>query len=225
VLRFVILALVFLLASLSASHASGNTSLDCQSPFNIPRVLLTSRLVIFGETHGTQETPAAVVAFVCEKLNRGDSVSLVLEISADEQYRINQYLSSAGGAADAMRLLAGSFWKRPLVAGRSIHDGRASVAMFELIEAARRMSSQTGRLSVVAGAAYKIGQDPDDMLSTAITEALAGNRNETVVALMGDLHASTTRGNPWNNLFEGVGYRLRELRPEVIHTRHKGGPA
>jgi hypothetical protein len=224
-LRFIVLTLSILLASSAFSYAAARTSLDCQARQSAPEPLLESRVVIFGEVHGTREIPSAVVSFVCQKLERGQSVSLVLEISADEQDRINAFLRSNGGPADTERLVAGIFWTRPLVAGKSNQDGRASIAMFELLEAARQMSLKTNRLRVIAGTAYKAGQDPDDMLATAISTSLSSSPTENVVALMGGVHASMEKGTPWNPQFEGVGYRLRELRPVVIHIQHFGGSA
>ena len=109
--------------------------------------------------------------------------------------------------------------------GASTQDGRASLAVLQLIEEMRQHAREGRRIGVIAGAAYGRGQDMDEMLAKAIRQAVSEYPEGKVVALMGDNHASQSRGRPWDADFAGVGHRLRDLKPAVIHTIHSGGRA
>jgi hypothetical protein len=222
-----VLAATLLLASsvLSAPGAIAAGTLSCDEAFSIPTDLLKARVSIFGELHGTEQIPKAVSSFVCAQLRSGWRVTLVLEISATEQEAITRYLHGSGNAADRAALLAGPFWTRPIMKGASTQDGRASIAVLQLIEEMRQHAKEGRRIGVIAAAAYGRGQDMDEMLAKAIRQAVSEYPEGKVVALMGDNHASVSRGRPWDADFEGVGHRLRDLKPAVIHTIHSGGSA
>ena len=209
---------------LNASSARA-AAVSCDVPFPVPASITAAQLVVFGEVHGTWEVPQVVANHVCSLLAKGRRVQLVLEIGADEQGRIDAYMMSSGRLADQQSLLKGGFWSRPLVDGRSVQDGRASKAMLALLESARRLALQTGLLSVIAAAAHAAHQDPDETIADSIRAAVGSRPTSTVVALMGNVHASGAKCTPWDSNFEGVGYRLRDLKPVTVDTRHSGGTA
>src|SRR5690606_5153779 len=87
-------------------------------PDTIVESLDARDVLIIGEVHGTKETPAIVAALMDLKSKEG-MVLLGLEIPANQQGLMDDYLSGAGSEES---LLSGDFWKRE--AGRQ--DGRSS---------------------------------------------------------------------------------------------------
>lgn len=98
--------------------------------------------VIMGEAHGTAELPAAFADLVCAYAASGTPVTVGLEFLPGELPALDAYLASDGGTAARSALLASPAW--------SIRDGRASQAIFDLVEALRRMKRVHPDLAVVA---------------------------------------------------------------------------
>jgi hypothetical protein len=223
--RIITSAVVLLAWMFLGSAGAAVVALECEKTYPIPNALHDSGIVIFGEIHGTEQIPKAVGSFVCAKLQKGSGVALILEISANEQEAIDRYIDSNGDAADKAALVAGRFWTRPRINKSSSQDGRASVAMFQLIEEARRHRKEGRQIEVIAAAAYAKGHDMDEMLAKAIRQAHSTEPTSAIVALMGGNHASGARGRPWDPEFEGAGYRLRDLKPALVDTIYAGGSA
>lgn len=110
-------------------------------PDTIVESLDARDVLIIGEVHGTKETPAIVAALMDLKSKEG-MVLLGLEIPANQQGLMDDYLSGAGSEES---LLSGDFWKRE--AGRQ--DGRSSQAIFDLVREARRLRLAGRRIEVV----------------------------------------------------------------------------
>lgn len=66
----------------------------------------TTRWVIVGEMHGTNETPDAFANLVCLAAATGRPVTVALEYSADDQATIDAYLASSGDAQSRATLLS-----------------------------------------------------------------------------------------------------------------------
>lgn len=98
--------------------------------------------VIMGEAHGTAELPSAFAELVCAYAAAREPLTVGLEFLPAEQAALDTYLSSKGDEAAKAALLASPVW--------SIRDGRASQAIFDLIERLRRMKSVHPDLAVVA---------------------------------------------------------------------------
>ncbi|OHD09246.1 TraB/GumN family protein [Sphingopyxis sp. RIFCSPHIGHO2_12_FULL_65_19] len=98
--------------------------------------------VIMGEAHGTAELPAAFADLVCAYAASGTSLTVGLEFLPAEQPALDAYLASNGDQAARQALLASPGW--------TIRDGRASQAIFDLVEALRKMKATHGDLAVVA---------------------------------------------------------------------------
>lgn len=98
--------------------------------------------VIMGEAHGTAELPAAFADLVCAYAATGVPLTVGLEFLPTEQSAIDTYLASNGEESAKAALLASSAW--------AIRDGRASEAIFRLIEALRQIKQVHPDLAVVA---------------------------------------------------------------------------
>ena len=68
-------------------------------------------LLILGEYHGTEESPAVLLGLTRHWLRDGP-VTIALELWRSEQERIDTYLASPGTEADRQTLLRGAFWQR-----------------------------------------------------------------------------------------------------------------
>lgn len=98
--------------------------------------------VIMGEAHGTTELPAAFADLVCAYAKTGAPLTVGVEFLPTEQPALDTYLASNGDDAAKAALLASPAW--------AIRDGRASQAIFDLVEALRRMRAWHPDLAVVA---------------------------------------------------------------------------
>lgn len=144
-------------------------------------------VMIIGELHGTQETPALVHALLA-RLPRHSPAVLGLEIPRQEQARIDAYLASDGGADARAALLSGAFWQRPVE--RS--DGRRSQAMLGLLEAIRQQGAGA-RIRVAALDDQDFFADDADRqagLAAGITRLRQQTASDAaVVVLLGNYHA------------------------------------
>jgi hypothetical protein len=151
------------------------------------------RLVLLGEMHGTQETPALVGNLLDAYAARRHPVILALEVSTQEQPRFDRYMASRDTAADRAALLAGGHWRE------RHHDGRDSRAMFDLIAHAQRLHAGGAPVSLLAFDAG--GEDRNRGMADCLRAALSRRPDATVLVLTGNVHAMTRRP-PWTMLDE-----------------------
>lgn len=145
----------------------------------------TTRWLIVGEMHGTNETPDAFANLVCLAAAKGRPVTVALEYSVDGQPIIDGYLASDGGAQARVNLLT-----LPLFTSE-MPDGRGSVAFLRLFERLRLMK-QSGHISgVVAfdvGRATQPGQDRNAAMAQ-VWSAIKTPPNGLIAVLVGNVHA------------------------------------
>lgn len=145
----------------------------------------TTRWVIVGEMHGTNETPDAFANLICLAAATGRPVTVALEYSGDGQSVIDTYLASDGSAQARSALLALPLWNAEM------QDGRGSVALLRLWDQLRRMK-QTGKIKgVVAsdvGSSTPPGQERNAWMAKAWT-AIPAPDHGVILALVGNVHA------------------------------------
>jgi len=212
-----------ILAALAASSAVAAAPLPCQQQSLLDPGSIAAPVILAGELHGTNEMPAFVSALACGLLQGGQAVLLSLELPADVQPVLEQYMASDGGTAARQALYASRFGK--------LNDGRGSLAYVDLIEQARRLRQAGARISVAAtditGAQWDAQAVQDnntrDRLMAANIVALArSNPQARVVSLSGNLHASQARSDG----YEPMGYVVaQQLRAYSIGFQHQGGQA
>ncbi|WP_313495429.1 hypothetical protein [Stenotrophomonas sp.] len=120
--------------------ASANENTNCSWPLNIP----AASLLLVGEVHGTNETPALIGDLACASATSGSPVVVALEIPIEEQTSLDNFLASKGSDADQAALLATQFW------ARQPQDGRSSVAMLKLLHRLRTLRTEGAAISVLA---------------------------------------------------------------------------
>jgi hypothetical protein len=177
-------------------------------------------MILLGELHGLEAVPAFAIDLACRIAAKGKPVLLALEIPRQEQARIDAFLASKGGAPNEALLLDGPFWRR------EFQDGRSSRARLLLLDAVRALRAQRTPLRVVAVDDAAVPSPArDSVMSLALLAAR--KPGETAVFLVGDLHARTKPGAPWNPNIVWAGVRLRSQEPRLVAlvNRFLGGEA
>ncbi|WP_394779374.1 hypothetical protein [Undibacterium sp.] len=167
--------------------------------------LLTSRLIIVGETHGTKQIPEFVGSLACSLANANRPLLVGLEMSIDEQKPILEYIESAGTAEDKSRLTAGKFWHPYMF------DGRSGEAMVKLIDDIRILhlakkdvllfamdiSDSEELLQLSKDEPYWVGHR-DALMALNIEIRLRQYPNHTALILVGNYHSEKNIGTPEN---------------------------
>ena len=177
-------------------------------------------IILLGELHGLEAVPAFAIDLACRLTAAGTPVLLALEIPRQEQTRIDAFLASKGGGPNEAALLDGAFWRR------EFQDGRSSRARLALLDAARALRAEGLPLRVAAVDDASVPSPARD--SAMASGLLAAKRpGETALLLVGDLHARTKPGAPWNPNIVWAGVQLRAKEPKLVSlvNRFLGGEA
>ena len=202
-------------ASHEMSDARRSPRIQC-APLAGAEALLAmeKRLFVFGEMHGTAETPELFGDFVCLAASRGP-VAVGLEIQSDEQPALDSYLASDGSAAARTALLAARHWGSP--------DGRGSVAMLALVERLRVMASGGLPVRVVAfrpaTAAGLSGTAAERAMADSWQTSVANDPRGRLVALVGNVHALRS---PWRDVEPAAMHLPREQLVTLVWDRVGG---
>ncbi|MEO7732075.1 MAG: hypothetical protein ABIY55_13965 [Kofleriaceae bacterium] len=153
-------------------------------PTGLSDILHPGALVVFGEVHGTAETPAFVANVACHAAASGAEVAVGMEISRELQPALDRFLDSSGGPDDVTALLQGEHW--------SSEDGRASKAYVGVIDEVRalRRSGKKARLFFFDAAETDSGDRDQNMAANIAAQADKSAQGITLV-LTGGLHART----------------------------------
>lgn len=182
------------------------------------------RLILLGESHGTQEIPRFVQALVTRYAVEGP-VLLGVEIPATEQASLDAFLRSPGAAAGREAVLHRPWWTRH----DNQHDGRRSYDMLDLFDGLRRLRAQ-GR--IVRVLAYDVGEHEqhagndwrDERMAEAIRAAYGANAHAVVLVLAGNVHAMLARPDDIvGPVQKTAGQWLADLHPESVRIAARGG--
>lgn len=203
-----------------ASAMAAESPTACQVLPGADRLLERPSLdyVIFGEAHGTTELPAAFGDLVCAAVARGP-VTVGLEFLPREQASFDAYLASDGGAEARAVLLASEGWGDPY--------GRASEAIFQLVEQLRLMKAAGADLTVVAfdhpsetpgtSAAREAG------MARLLLDARAARPEAPVVALTGVGHAGKSAWTFFDPPFPAMSQLLPDSNTVALTFIRGGG--
>jgi hypothetical protein len=195
--------------------------LACKASAGIGPLIAGKDALLVGEVHGTAESPAFVAETACTALASGRAVSVALEIPVAEQARLAAFVASAGTAADRAALLSGDFWRDPY------QDGRASVAMVELLERLRTFRQAGRPIAVVAidpGPGMD-GQERERSMADRLRALVAAAPHDLLIVLTGNFH---TRLKPRGS-YAYTGSVLSQgnpaLRVAALNVAYSGGSA
>lgn len=212
-----------LAVSMAQAEATDGTS--CGAVEGVEAVLEAGTIVLVGEMHGTEESPAFVADLMCSALERGLPVTAALEIPKEEEERVLAYLASDGGAEARAALLVGPFWDG------EVQYGVSSEAMLTLLDALRR-HQKAGRPVEVALLDRRERTTPnarDAFMASRLAEAAQASPRRLVVALTGNIHTRTRKGAPWDDDYEPMGLALEQGLPDrrvvALDVAYTGGTA
>jgi len=166
-------------------------------------------VVLLGEIHGTNESPATVARLVCGALAKGLHVTVGLELLVEDQVRIDRYMASGGSDEDRDSLIAGEFWQR------DYQDGRGSQAMVSLIETLRQYKDDTSvSLNLIALDDPSASEGRDRFMADRILSAIGQDSSGFVITLTGNIHNRRTIGTHFDPDYEPMGYHVWLRSPE-----------
>jgi hypothetical protein len=198
----------------------------CRNVEGLAPLLVPGAVLLLGELHGTEESPAFLADVVCLTLRAGHPVTVALEIPREEKDRIETFLASDGAESDRAALLDSPFW------GSDYQDGRRSGAMLSLLDGLRRRrgKGQPVRIALIDRMERPTeGGARDRWMGEALAEASEEASDGVVIALTGNIHTKAGRGTPWDSQFEPAGFVLAGRKPGLrltaLDVSYQGGTA
>ncbi len=145
------------------------------------------KFILVGEVHGSEQTPDVFGDLVCSLARRGRRVAVGLELFQSDQPWIDRFMASDGGATARAEFLGQPAWSS------GMRSGQTSRAMFALIERLRLLKKNGAVVDVTAALDRPdaAGHDSyEDLLASGLRDLAARHTDATVVALMGNVHAT-----------------------------------
>jgi hypothetical protein len=198
----------------------------CSPPPGAEQILQYQNIdfIIFGELHGTVESPAIFAELVCLAVISKKTVLVGIEFPEFVKEAFQTFLISKGTAEDESRFLSDSLWTKSAV---RFPDGRTSKAMLDMIKRLRELYEAGYKVSIATftrpRAHGESSQTPYEKgLAASLMEANEAGDYEVVLALTGRLHAAKTIGRlP----FEPMAMHLPQDSTLTIALVGQGGSA
>lgn len=195
------LKLIVVAAGLLSAQTSWAAPMrSCRAPAGLREITSAqdAKFIIFGEEHGTEQSPEIVGDVACALSRKGERVLVALELQAREDAALQRAWS--GPHADLTQTLMGTMpdWS-------TRKDGVASSAMLALVKRLHALKQQGQSIAVVAfngirdGAqATKLKTIPQPGRHEAaqaenIRRSVDAGRYDRIVVLVGSLHACKQR--------------------------------
>lgn len=181
----------------------------------------TTRWVLVGELHGTNETPDAFANLVCLAASTNRPITVTLEYSTDDQAVVDFYLASDGNDRACSALLELSIFTS------AMQDGRGSVAFVRLFDQLRRMK-QAGKIRGVVGSdvgrSTPAGQERDASMAQTWTTIPAPDKG-MILAFVGNVHAMRKAMVRPNHTIITAGSLMPAERTVTVNIVGSGGKA
>ena len=170
-------------------------------------------VILLGEIHGTEESPAFVAALACHAARAGRSLTVGFELVEAEEARFSAFLGSGGSAEDREALLAGPVWQ----ATGTAQYGVTSEAMLGLLESLRalRRGGHGISFALFNRTDGSSSQDRDRKMADSLGALIDNATTDLVVVLTGNIHSRVARGTPWDPDYQPMGYLLSQARPDL----------
>lgn len=210
------IAALTLLSSTAQSEAENNC--NAYTGWQDIAEMSQSRIIMFGELHGTEESPKAVSGLVCELVRAGAPVRLGIEATHTQGDALDAALTWPISESD-LRSAAPDMW--------SVPDGRGSAAILQLLENVALWRSKGSDIKVFAFDSTFKGDDRGLSRSAVMArevDAAAEGFDGAIVLLTGGYHIAL---NPPDRQNEG-GSLASEVRARPVLTLdmvHRGGTA
>lgn len=205
----------------TSQAAATESAFQCPPLAGFDLLLERSRVLVFGELHGTDQSPAMVGDVVCHVLASGHAVSLGVELPRDEQPLLDAFLAAdTAEVVDRTRqaLVNSPFWSYDQP------DGRSSLAMLELFDRLRQWAQLDGNLQVVAfDIPFGSPRDErEEAMSIYLGDHIGAHPDDVHVVLTGNLHSRIAKGS-----FFPLAGQIQQRIPHLISldVAHDGGTA
>ena len=216
-------------ASLLARETTESTS-GCPPVGGLDYLLKQRTVLLLGEVHGTVESPQFVADLLCNVVASGHSATVALQLPKFESAIVDQYLDSAGSAADREELLT-----RAQELTR-YQDGRFSEAMLGLVESIRGLRARGGRIDLQLFVPSDLDSlNPQKLegserpLAVSLWNAMTASEADLFVVLAGLTQSRVTQGTPLDPSYRPMGYFLNRWQSEwrllSLALSHSGGTA
>lgn len=209
--------LAFVLAMLCGMASGQNLPVSaCAEIPGTASLLSASRIVMVGEIHGSNEMPAEFMRIVCSALQRGQAVSVGLEM-VDPGRALDAYIGSSGDAAARQALLAERHWN-------GMRDGRSSLAWLDMIDTFRAWRQQGLPLSVFALNDKPFTGDRDQAMAARLREERTARPVALILTYTGNVHSMLKRAG-WMpaQMPTPMGALVADLAPVSIELTSDGG--
>lgn len=212
--------ILFLLLSgllFSEASASDQSSCNAYSGWETLIELSSSHIIMFGEVHGTNETAEAVSGIVCELASRNIPIRFGVEASHDQSKALNAAFTWPLDRGVVLKA-APNMW--------SVHDGRGSQAVYDLLSSLGKLRSEGHDISIFAFDYTKREaeiehQDRYDVMAREVDNATRGFSG-AVLLFAGDFH--TVLNPPGSDKKGGSLATQVTTRPAIaLRMRHLGG--
>jgi hypothetical protein len=208
----VMIAMLFPLVACSRGVVVRTAAVDCTALAGAP----DAPLLLFGEMHGSQESPALIHGLVCDVSARQE-VAVGLEIPSGNQPLFDAYMASAGNADDARKLISSEFWQQS-------RDGRSSVAMLKLIEGLRALKQAGRPVSLFAfDEQTRTSEKRDVAVANGVRRFHDAHPDVRIIALMGNFHARQATIQVGENTMIPSGKLLADLHPMSVFVSYPAG--
>lgn len=183
-----------------------------------------SHVIIFGEAiHGTNESPAAFFALICELAQQGMPVKVGLEAEHDTSAGLNTFLDHPDDT-DALIETTRRMW--------SVHDGRSSEAILKLLRQLAGLRAQGADVTVFAfDASWELDHTDSEDWGTIGRDAKMAEHVNTavqdfpgaVVLLTGGFHARKQAFEFDGTRFEPMASKITARPVLSLEMKHAGG--
>jgi hypothetical protein len=193
---------------------------DCPDVPGLDDLVAARRLVLLGEMHGTEQAPEFVGTIACHAASEGFPILVALELPAQSNSQLQDFLESNGTAGDRRKYLESAGWQR------NWHDGRSSAAMLQLVDRLRSLKRAGATIQVTGVDQPWTGDVRDSAMADAIEGLRRDHMDRPMFVLVGNLHAQTAPGKVTQS-YVPIGTRLDRfgLRPVSLLMAFDAGTA
>ena len=187
---------------------------------HLDKNMLQSSIILFGEIHGTNESPAFFFDYICQLEPTYDIINVFLEIPSSYQGDIDHYMQTKSSIESDYSLIRKKFWNK------KNQDGRTSISNLQLLRNLKHLN-HTKKINVfpVAPSREQLKSDlsrTEIMFSNIVNKLEPNAHNQISLALLGRNHVVKrvrhTREKSLKDLFSSSG-----LSYAALLIKHSGG--
>lgn len=207
-----VLWLLVLVADVAQSQDVG-----CLQVAGAEEVLRKGQVLLLGEIHGTNESPEFVQAIVCLALETGLGVTVALELPQSEEPTVVRFVKGGKPRVSREEIARLPFW------AKDYQDGRASIAMLDLLEELRKRKVAGENVEVILLDKPQDFARRDQEMADRLLSAVEASPENFFVTLTGNLHNRTAPES--GRMGARVVEKLGRARVVSLNVSHTGGSA